>query len=116
MAAGVAQRVAPAQVLGYQGISEKSPTLKTKSFPIIDLHGQSQEMPLVGDDGLEPFGSHPLFTRLRPVLVKQLGAHTGAKLPLSQVVALVIERWDYMTPEVQGAVINLLTRSHGRIS
>ena len=27
-----------------------------------------------------------------------------------------IERWEYMMPEEQGAVINLLTRSHGRIS
>ena len=62
----------------------------------------------VGDEGLEAFGSYPLFPRLRPVLVKQLGAHTGAKLPLSQVVALLIERWDYMTPEEQGALIRLL--------
>ena len=70
----------------------------------------------VGDEGLEAFGSYPLFNRLRPVLVKQLGAHAGANLPLSQVVALLIERWNYMTPEEQGAVINLLTRSNGRIS
>ena len=53
-AAGMAQGVAPAQVIGNQGISENSPTLKNKAFPIIDLHGQSQEMPLVGDEGLEP--------------------------------------------------------------
>ena len=45
-----------------------------------------------------------------------LGAYTGAELPLSQVVALLIERWDYMTPEEQGAITNLLTRSNGRIS
>ena len=62
----------------------------------------------VGDEGLEAFSSYPLFPRLRPVLVKQLGAHTGAELPLSQVVALLIERWDYMTPEEQGALIALL--------
>ena len=59
---------------------------------------------LVGDEGLEAFGSYPLFNRQRPVLIKPLGAHTGAKLPLSQVVALLIERWSYMTPEEQGAV------------
>ena len=58
----------------------------------------------MGDEGLEAFGSYPLFNRLRPVLVKQLGAHTGANLPLSQVVALLIERWNYMTLEEQGAV------------
>ena len=76
----------------------------------------SARMSLVGDEGLETFGSYPLFNSVRTVLIKQLGAHTGAELPLSQVVALLIERWDYMTLEEQGAVINLLTRSHGRIS
>ena len=65
----------------------------------------------MGTEGLEAFGSYPLFNRLRPVLVTQLGAHTGAELPLSQVVALLIERWDYMTPEEQGALIGLLDRS-----
>ena len=39
-----------------------------------------------------------------------------ARMQLSQVAALLIERWDYMTPEEQGAVINLLTRSNRRIS
>ena len=58
----------------------------------------------MSDEGVEAFGPYPLFNRLRPVLIKQLGAHTGAELPLSQVVALLIERWDYMTPEEQGAV------------
>ena len=67
----------------------------------------------MGDEGLEASGSYPLFNRLRPVLVKQLGAHTGAELPLIQVVALLIERWDYMTPEEQGSIITLL-RSRDR--
>ena len=62
-AAGVAQGVAPAQVIGNQGISENSPTLKNKAFPIIDLHGQSQEMPLVGDEGLERWCSKAFVYR-----------------------------------------------------
>ena len=37
--------VAPAQVIGNQGISENSPTLKNKAFPVIDHHDLSQEMP-----------------------------------------------------------------------
>ena len=36
--------VAPAQVIGNQGISENSPTLKNKAFPVIDHHDLSQEM------------------------------------------------------------------------
>ena len=62
-AAGVAQGVAPAQVIGNQGISENSPTLKNKAFPIIDLHGQSQEMPLMGDEGLELWCSKAFIYR-----------------------------------------------------
>ena len=34
-------------------VSAKSAALENKAFPIIDLHGQSQEMPLVGDEALE---------------------------------------------------------------
>ena len=35
-------------------VSAKSQTLENKAFPVIDLHGPSQEMPLEGDEGLEP--------------------------------------------------------------
>ena len=85
-------------------MSGDSQTLENTSSNVIVHQDASGEILEVGDEGLEVFGSYPLFNRLRPVLVKQLGAHTGAELPLSQVVALLIERWDYMTPEEQGAV------------
>ena len=88
-------------------LSADEKTLVLQGLAIIRETLQTRE---VGDEGLEAFGSYPLFNRLRPVLVKQLGAHTGAELPLSQVVALLIERWDYMTPEEQGALIGLLKR------
>tara|TARA_B100000700_G_C14699303_1_gene693722 strand:+ start:132 stop:269 length:138 start_codon:yes stop_codon:yes gene_type:complete len=41
----------------------------------------------------------------------ELGAQVGAKVSLSQVVALLIERWNYMTPEEQGIIITLLQLS-----
>ena len=46
-------------VMSPQPPSQKSAALENKAFPIIDLHGQSQEMPLVGDEGLEllPFSA-----------------------------------------------------------
>ena len=81
-------------------------------LPIARETAQTRE---VGDEGLEAFGSYPLFNRLRPVLVKQLGAHTGAELTLSQVVALLIERWDYMTPEEQGTLVYLSRFSQTKI-
>ena len=88
-------------------LSAHEKTLVLQGLAIIRETLQTRE---VGDEGLEAFGSYPLFNRLRPVLVKQLGAHTGAKLPLSQVVALLIERWDYITPEEQGMLIGLIKR------
>ena len=102
-------------VMPSHAVSAKSQTLEKPSFPLIAPHAMSGVCSQVGDEGLEAFGSYLLFNRLRPVLIKQLGAHTGAELPLSQVVALLIERWNYMTLEEQGAITNLLTRSNGRI-
>ena len=86
-------------------LSAHEKTLVLQGLAIIRETLQTRE---VGDEGLEAFGSYPLFNRLRPVLVKQLGAHTGAELPLSQVVALLIERWSYMTYEERGALVALL--------
>ena len=91
-------------------MSGDSQTLENTSSNAIVHQDASGEILEVGDEGLEAFGSYPLFNRLRPVLVKQLGAHTGAELPLSQVVALLIERWDYMTPEERG-MLGFLLRS-----
>ncbi len=86
-------------------LSAHEKTLVLQGLAIIRETLQTRE---VGDEGLEAFGSYPLFNRIRPVLVKQLGAHTGAELPLSQVVALLIERWDYMTPEEQEEIMSRL--------
>ena len=98
-------KLGPATALrAPHSMSVDSQTLEKPSFPLIAPHAMSGVCSQVGDEGLEAFGSYPLFNRLRPVLIKQLGAHTGAELPLSQVVALLIERWDYMTLEEQGAV------------
>ena len=48
--------------------SQKSAALENKAFPIIDLHGQSQEMPLVGDEGLELL---PFSTGSRAICVER---------------------------------------------
>ena len=53
-AAGVAQGVAPAQVIGNQGISENSPTLENSAFRDSDRQATTRKMPQVGDEGLEP--------------------------------------------------------------
>ena len=70
----------------------------------------------VGDEGLRQNGATSCNYSPKTTSEKSVGAQVGAKISLSQIVAVLIERWDYMTLEEQGAVINLLTRSHGRIS
>ncbi len=89
-------------------VSAKSQTLENKAYHVMSFHVMPAVGGQVGDEGLEAFGSYPLFNRLRPVLITRLGAHTGAKLPLSQVVALLIERWNYMTLEEQGEIMSRL--------
>ena len=62
-AAGVAQGVAPAQVIGNQGISENSPTLKNKAIPVIAPHAMSGVCSQVGDEGLERWCSKAFIYR-----------------------------------------------------
>ena len=50
-------------VMSPQPPSQKSAALENKAFPIIDLHGQSQEMPLVGDEGRELWCSKAFIYR-----------------------------------------------------
>ena len=50
-AARVAQGVAPAQVIGTQGISKKSPTLKNNAFPVIDHNETAWPLVLYLPDG-----------------------------------------------------------------
>ena len=83
-------------VMPSYAVSAKSQTLENKVFPIIDLHGQSQEMPQVGDEGLRQNGANPCNYSLKTTSEKSVGAQVGAKVSLSQVVAVLIERWDML--------------------
>ena len=109
-AAGVAQGVAPAQVIGNQGISENSPTLKNKAFPIIDLHGQSQEMPEWAMRDSNGGAQKPLYTEATLEQGTSRVAQGVARMQLSQVVALLIERWDELDEEEKIAVQLIIDR------
>ena len=62
----------------------------------------------VGDEGLEPFNSAPVFHSLKRNSPNQLGAQVGAELSLSQVVALLIERCDELAQAVKEEIAELL--------
>ena len=64
----------------------------------------------MGDEGLEPFNSAPVFHSLKRNSPNQLGAQVGAELSLSQVVALLIERWDKLAESVKAEIAELVRR------
>jgi len=45
---------------------------------------------------------------LNPILADQLGAQVGAKISLSQLVAVLIERWDELGEGVKAEIAELL--------
>ena len=48
----------------------------------------------VGDEGLRQNGANVCNYNLKTTSEKSVGAQVGAKMSLSQVVALLIDRWD----------------------
>ena len=103
-AAGVAQGVAPAQVIGNQGISENSPTLKNKAFPVIDHHDLSQEMPEWAMRDSNKNAQTPVYIEAK----EEQGTPGVARMQLSQVVALLIERWDELDSQSREEILRKL--------
>ena len=107
-AAGVAQGVAPAQVIGNQGISENSPTLKNKAFPVIDHHDLSQEMPEWAMRDSNGGAQKPLYIEAALEQGTSRVAQGVARMQLSQVVALLIERWDELDSQSRDEILRKL--------
>ena len=87
-------------------VSAKSQTLKNKAFPVIDHHDLSQEMPLVGDEGLEPTCVSPLNNRVSRIT----GIPAGPNLSLGELTCRLIERWGELDDGVKAAIAELLKR------
>jgi hypothetical protein len=51
-----------------------------------------------------------LFISLKRTPADQLGDQLGAKMSLSQVVAVLIERWDELAEGVKAEIVGLLRR------
>ena len=60
-------------------------------------------------EGLELFSSDPLFINLKRTPADQLGDHQlGEEMSLSQVVEVLIERWDELGDVVKAEIVGLL--------
>ena len=69
----------------------------------------------MGDEGLRQNAANACIYRLKITSENSVGTQVGAELPLSQVVAILIERWDYVMPEEQGALIRFVCDANQRI-
>ena len=94
-------------VMSPQPPSQKSAALENKAFPIIDLHGQSQEMPLVGDEGGEPLSLYALKQGVLGTIEKGLGPQLGPLPSLDDVMVSVSAQWDELS-DAEKVVIGLI--------
>ena len=75
-------------------VSAKSQTLENKAYHVMSYHDMPAIGGQVGDEGLRQNGANVCNYSLKTTSEKSVGAQVGAKMSLSQVVALLIERWD----------------------
>ena len=83
----------------------KNPSLL--GLPIVRETLQTRE---VGDEGLRQNAANACIYRLKITSENSVGTQVGAKLPLSQVVALLIDRWDELDEEDKIAVQVIIDR------
>ena len=73
------------------------------------LHGRPQEMPLVGDEGLEPTCVSPLNNRGLRITGIKAGPKAGPNLSLGELTCRLIERWDELDDAVKTEIADLLS-------
>ena len=73
------------------------------------LHGRPQEMPLVGDEGLEPTCVSPLNNRVSRITGIPAGPKAGPNLSLGELTCRLIERWDVLDEAVKTEIAELLS-------
>ena len=64
--------------------------------------------PLVGDEGLRQNGANACNYSLKTTSENPVGAEVGAKITLSQVVAVLIERWDELDSHSREEILRKL--------
>ena len=73
------------------------------------LDGPSQEMPLVGDEGLEPPRVSPTNNRVLRITGIPAGPKAGPNVSLGELTCRLIERWDALDDGVKVEIAELLS-------
>ena len=95
-------------VRGRQDISEKSPTLKNKAFPVIDHHDLSQEIPKWAMRDSSEYAFDPINIESETVAGCPRVAHGVAPMQLGDAVKLLIERWDQLDSGERSSLVEFL--------
>ena len=74
------------------------------------LDGPSQEMPLVGDEGLEPTRVSPTNNRVLRITGIPAGPKAGPNVSLGELTCRLIERWGELDDAVKTEIAELLRR------
>ena len=72
------------------------------------LHGRPQEMPLVGDEGLEPTRVSPTNNRVLRITGITAGPKAGPNLSLGELTCRLIERWDELDSQSREEILRKL--------
>ena len=72
------------------------------------LDGPSQEMPLVGDEGLEPTRVSPSNNRVLRITGIPAGPKAGPNLSLGELTCRLIERWDELESQSRREILRKL--------
>ena len=91
-----------------QDISEKSPTLKNKAFPVIDHHDLSQEMPEWAMRDSSEYAFDPINIESETVAGCPRVAHGVAPMQIGDAVKLLIERWDQLDSGDRSSLVEFL--------
>ena len=95
-------------VMPSHAVSAKSQTLKNKAFPVIDHHDLSQEMPEWAMRDSNGGAQKPLYIEAALEQGTSRVAQGVARMQLSQVVALLIERWDELDSHSREEILRKL--------
>ena len=88
-------------------LSAHEKTLVLQGLAIIRETLQARQ---VGDEGLRQNGANACNYSLKTTSEESVGAQVGAIISLSQVVAMLIERWDELGDVVKAEIAELLKR------
>ena len=95
-------------VMPSHAVSAKSQTLENKAYHVMSFHDMPAIGGQVGDEGLRQNGATSCNYSPKTTSEKSVGAQVGAKISLSQTVAMLIERWDELGSHSRDEILRKL--------